>query len=36
MFKLPPNLKEEIELEREEVRDARLSDVGTSIRALMG
>ena len=36
MFKLPPNLKDEIELERDEVREPRPRDVGASISALIG
>lgn len=36
LFKLPPNRKDEMELDREEVREQRPSDVGASIRALIG
>ena len=36
LFRLPPNRNEEIELERDEVREVRLSEVGASIRALIG
>lgn len=36
MFKLPPNRKDEMELDRDEVREQRPSDVGASIRALIG
>jgi hypothetical protein len=36
LFRLPPNLNDEIELERDEVRDPRPNDAGASIRALIG
>ena len=36
LFRLPPNLNDEIELERDEVREPRPNDAGASIRALIG
>ena len=36
LFRLPPNLNDDIELERDEVRDPRPNDAGASIRALIG